>query len=320
MSPDTRIEIGGAQGQVHRGGAVERPSPGLTYLAGFGNEQQSEAVPDTLPQGQNAPQTPPRGLYTEQLSGSPFTAPRAQNRRSWLYRIRPSAMHPPFRRIDHGLLRTAPCNEAAPSPNRLRWNPLPYPDAPADFIDGLATIGTNGDASARNGIGIHVYRATRPMTDRAFYDADGELLIVPQDGRLLLVTEFGRLDVMPGEIAVVPRGVKFRVELPDGRARGYVCENYGALLRLPELGPIGANGLANPRDFLTPCAAFEARDTPCELVANSRVICGRPSSRIRRSTSSPGTAITRPTNTISRASTRSARSASIIPTRRSSPS
>jgi len=267
MSPDTRIEFGEAHGQVHGGGAAERPSPKLSYLSGFGNEQQSEAIPGALPQGQNAPQTPPRGLYTEQLSGSPFTAPRAQNRRSWLYRIRPSAMQPAFQQIDNGLLRTAPCGEAAPSPNRLRWNPLPFPDAPADFIDGLVTIGTNGDAAARNGIGIHVYRATKPMTDRAFYDADGELLIVPQEGRLLLVTEFGPVEAALGEIAIIPRGVKFRVELPDGQARGYVGENYGALLRLPELGPIGANGLANPRDFLSPCAAFEERDRPCQLVA-----------------------------------------------------
>src|SRR5438477_9295337 len=266
MSPDTRIEISEGHGQVHRSGAIEPPSARLDYLSGFGNEQQSEAIPGTLPQGQNAPQTPPRGLYTEQLSGSPFTAPRAQNRRSWLYRIRPSAMHKPFRQIDCGRIRTAPCDEAAPSPNRLRWNPLPFPDNPADFIDGLVTIGTNGDAGGRNGIGIHVYRATKPMTDRAFYDADGELLIVPQQGRLLLVTEFGAVEAAPGEIAVIPRGVKFRVELPDGRAGGYVCENYGALFRLPELGPIGANGLANPRGFLTPCAGFEDQRGDFELV------------------------------------------------------
>src|SRR5204863_5397710 len=149
MSPDTRIEIGQAQGQVHGGGAAEHPSPSLNYLAGFGNEQQSEAIPGTLPQGQNAPQTPPRGLYTEQLSGSPFTAPRAQNRRSWLYRIRPSAMHPPFRRIDNGLVRAAPFGEMAPPPNRLRWNPLPFPDQPADFIDGLATMGRHGRATGQ---------------------------------------------------------------------------------------------------------------------------------------------------------------------------
>jgi homogentisate 1,2-dioxygenase len=240
--------------------------PGLRYLTGFGNEFGSEAVPGTLPQGQNAPQTPPRGLYTEQLSGTPFTAPRAENRRSWLYRIRPSARHGPFHRVDDGLIRTAPCREADPSPNRLRWDPLPFPEAPTDFVDGLTTIGTNGDAGARYGIGIHVYRTNRPMTDRVFYDADGELLIVPQDGTLLLHTEFGVIEAAPGEIAVLPRGVKFRVALPDGRALGYVCENYGALFRLPELGPIGANGLANPRDFLTPRAAFEDCDSPCQLV------------------------------------------------------
>ena len=239
----------------------------LHYLSGFGNEFASEAAPGILPEGQNSPQTPPRGLYTEQLSGTPFTAPRAENRRSWLYRIRPSAMHRPFRRIDDGLLRTAPCDEADPPPNRLRWSPLPFSDRPADFVESLATIGTNGEAGGRTGIGIHLYRATRPMTDRVFYDADGELLLVPQEGRLLLRTEFGALEAAPGEVAVIPRGVRFRTELPDGRAGGYVCENYGGLFRLPELGPIGANGLANPRDFLYPGAAFEEREAPCELVA-----------------------------------------------------
>jgi len=259
--PDTRVDA------IEKGGETIPAHTALRYLRGFGNELQSEAVPGVLPEGQNSPQRPPRGLYTEQLSGTAFTAPRAQNRRAWLYRIRPSAMHRPFRRIDDRLLRTAPDREAEPSPNRLRWNPLRFPDEPADFVDSLTTIATNGDAVARNGIGIHVYRATRPMVDRVFYDADGELLIVPEQGRLLLQTEFGPLDVMPGEIAAIPRGVKFRAELPDGRARGYVCENYGALFRLPELGPIGANGLANLRDFLSPCAAFEALDRPCEMVA-----------------------------------------------------
>ena len=259
MGPDTAIGVA----------EIEQPAgagPGLRYLAGFGNEFASEAVAGVLPQGQNAPQTPPRGLYTEQLSGTPFTAPRAANRRSWLYRIRPSAMHRPFRRSGDGLLRTAPCHEAEPGPNRLRWDPLPFPETPADFVESLTTIGSNGDASGRDGIGVHVYRAASPMTDRVFFDADGELLIVPQDGVLLLRTEFGVIDAAPGEIAVIPRGVKFRVDLPDGRAAGYVCENYGALFRLPELGPIGANGLASPRDFLTPCAAFEERDAPCQLV------------------------------------------------------
>jgi homogentisate 1,2-dioxygenase len=238
----------------------------LCYLSGFGNEYATEALPGTLPEGQNSPQRPPRGLYAEQISGTPFTAPRAQNRRSWLYRIRPSAMHPPFRRIDNGLIRSAPFDEVAPTPNRLRWNPLPFPDEPADFIDGLVTIGGNGHVGSRFGVAIHIYRATKPMRSRLFYDADGELLIVPQSGRLLLATELGVIGASPGEIAVIPRGIKFRVGLPDGRARGYVCENYGALFTLPELGAIGANGLANPRDFRTPVATFEDSNEPFEVV------------------------------------------------------
>ncbi len=239
----------------------------LRYLTGFANEHATEALPGALPVGQNAPQQAPLGLYTEQISGTPFTAPRAENRRSWLYRIRPSAMHPAFRQIGKGLIRGAPFDEATPSPNRLRWNPLAFPDKPADFVDGLVTIGGNGDAGARFGVAIHIYRAATPMERRVFYDADGELLIVPQTGRLQLATELGVVEAGPGEIAVIPRGVKFRVGLPDGRARGYVCENYGALFRLSELGPIGANGLANPRDFRSPVAAFEDSDGPTEVVA-----------------------------------------------------
>ena len=236
------------------------------YLSGFLNELASEALPGALPQGQNAPQRHKLGLYTEQISGTAFTAPRGQNRRSWLYRIRPSAAHPAYRRIANGLMRSAPFDEAAPPPNRLRWDPLPYPEEPADFVDGLVTIGGNGDAGLRQGLAIHVYLATKSMERRAFCDADGELLIVPQEGRLALTTEFGAIEAAPGEIAVLPRGVKFRAAPPDGRARGYVCENYGELFRLPDLGAIGANGLANPRDFLVPAAAFEDRDEACEVV------------------------------------------------------
>jgi homogentisate 1,2-dioxygenase len=242
---------------------TEKP---LAYLPGFGNEQATEAVQGTLPEGRNSPQRPPHGLYAEQLSGTPFTAPRHANRRAWLYRILPSAMHEPYRRIDNGLWRSAPFTEAETPPNRLRWDPLPMPSEAVDFVDGLATMGGNGAAAARTGIAIHVYRATQSMTDRVFSDADGELLIVPQQGRLLLATELGVIEAVPGEIAVVPRGVRFRVELPDGSARGYVCENYGALFQLPELGPIGSNGLANPRDFLAPVAAYEERRTPTESV------------------------------------------------------
>jgi homogentisate 1,2-dioxygenase len=239
----------------------------LAYLSGFGNHFATEAVKGALPEGQNSPQRAPLGLYAEQLSGTPFTAPRNANRRSWLYRIRPAAMHPPFRRIDDGLLRSAPFTEAEPSPNRLRWDPLPMPTAPADFIDGLATLCGNGDAGAGTGLAIHHYRATKSMErGRAFIDADGELLLVPQAGRIRLVTELGIIAAVPGEVAVVPRGVKFRVELLDSAARGYIAENYGALLRLPELGPIGSNGLANARDFATPVAAFDDRAGGCEVV------------------------------------------------------
>jgi homogentisate 1,2-dioxygenase len=239
----------------------------LAYLSGFGNHFATEAVKGALPEGQNSPQRAPLGLYAEQLSGTPFTAPRNANRRSWLYRIRPAAMHPPFRRIDDGLLRGAPFTEAEPSPNRLRWDPLPMPVSPADFIDGLATLCGNGDAGAGTGLAIHHYCATKSMDQRrAFVDADGELLLVPQAGSIRLVTELGIIAVAPGEIAMVPRGVKFRVELLDSAARGYIAENYGGLLRLPELGPIGSNGLASARDFQAPVAAFEDRDGEVEVV------------------------------------------------------
>jgi homogentisate 1,2-dioxygenase len=236
----------------------------LTYQSGFGNEFATEALVGALPVGQNSPQRAPYGLYAEQLSGTAFTAPRASNRRSWLYRIRPAAMHQPFRMIANDRIESR--FDATP-PNQLRWDPLPIPDAPTDFIDGLVTMAGNGDPATMTGCGIHVYAANRSMVDRFFYDADGELLIVPQRGRLRLATEFGRIDVEPQEIAVVPRGVRFRVELVDGAARGYVCENYGALLRLPDLGPIGSNGLANARDFLTPRAWYEDREGKFELVA-----------------------------------------------------
>jgi homogentisate 1,2-dioxygenase len=238
----------------------------LKYLSGFGSHHETEAVPGALPVGQNSPQRVPYGLYAEQLSGSAFTAPRSQNLRAWLYRRRPSAAHPPYRRIDDGSIRTAPCGEAECSPNRLRWGPPPMPHQPTDFVDSLATLAACGERRAQHGAAVHLYAANRPMVDRVFHDADGELLIVPQEGALMLCTEFGRLGVAPGEIAVIPRGVRLRVEI-EAAARGYVCENYGAPFRLPELGPIGSNGLANPRDFLAPVAAFEDRDVPTELVA-----------------------------------------------------
>jgi homogentisate 1,2-dioxygenase len=249
--------------------AVRADDAPLAYQSGFGNEFATEALPGALPVGQNSPQRAPYGLYAEQISGSAFTAPRGANRRTWTYRIRPAAMHDPFRRIDNGRIVSAFGDVATP-PNQLRWDPLPLPDAATDFVDGLVTMAGNGDPAAMAGCAIHLYAANRSMANRFFYNADGELLILPQQGRLRIATELGRLDVAPLEIAVIPCGIRFRVELPDANAanpaRGYVCENYGAPLRLPDLGVIGSNGLANPRDFLTPHAWYEDHEGTFELV------------------------------------------------------
>jgi homogentisate 1,2-dioxygenase len=239
----------------------------LRYQTGFGNDFATEALVGALPIGRSNPQKPPFGLYTEEINGTPFTAPRGQSRRTWTYRIRPSAVHEPFQRIAARALRSAPFDEVPATPNQLRWRPLPIPKEPTDFVDGLVTFGGNGDPAQQVGCAMHMYAANASMKDRFFYDADGELLIAPQLGALLVRTELGALRVEPGEICVVPRGVKFRVELEDNAARGYVCENYGPHFRLPELGPIGTNGLANSRDFETPVAAYEERDGDFRLAA-----------------------------------------------------
>jgi homogentisate 1,2-dioxygenase len=238
------------------------------YQSGFGNEFATEAVDGALPSGRNSPQTAPFGLYAEQLSGTAFTQPRAVNRRTWVYRILPSARHPRFRRIDNKNLRGTPFDELDPDPNRLRWNPLPLPvsDQPTDFIDGLFTVGGNGDIKTRNGMAVHLYAANKSMDNRYLVNSDGELLFVPELGAVSLHTELGPLQVGPGEIAVIPRGIRFRVDLTDDYARGYLCENFGAALTLPERGPIGANGLANERDFLSPHAAFEERNHQVQVV------------------------------------------------------
>jgi homogentisate 1,2-dioxygenase len=234
------------------------------YMSGFRNENATEAVSGALPIGRNSPQQSPLGLFAEQFSGSAFTAPRSDNLRSWLYRIRPSASHPRFQRISR-IHANAFASEDTP-PNRLRWDPFPTDDVDADFVQGLMTVAGNGNVWDQRGVAVHVYRCTRSMTDRYFSDSDGEMLIVPQLGALLLITEFGAIDVAPGEIAVIPRGVRFRVELSDEVCRGYVGENFGAPYRLPELGPIGSNGLANSSDFLTPVAAFEDYEGSCDVL------------------------------------------------------
>jgi len=238
----------------------------MRYQSGFANHFATEALPGALPQGRNSPQRCPYGLYAEQFSGTAFTAPRHGNRRSWLYRIRPAAVHGEFRRIGDGAF-TNGFDEIAPTPNPLRWSPLPLPQEPTDFIQGIRTLGGNGSPLSQVGCAIAWYVANRSMTERFFYDADAELLIVPQLGRLRVATELGLIEAEPQEIVVIPRGLRFRVELPDGPARGYLCENFGAPLRLPDLGPIGSNGLANPRDFQTPVAWYEERSGELELVA-----------------------------------------------------
>lgn len=239
----------------------------LSYQHGFGNEHESEALPGALPVGRRSPQRPAYGLYAEQLSGTAFTAPRAVNLRSWFYRIRPSARHGRLRPVDRGLIRTGPIDDAVVPAAQLRWDPFPIPGGNGDWLDGLVTLAANGDARLQTGIGIHVYLANRSMTDRYFYDADGELLIVPQQGRLRLHTECGALEAGPGDVALIPRGIVFRVVLLDGPSRGYVCENYGQALRLPERGPVGSDGFANQRDFRAPVAAFEDREGELELLA-----------------------------------------------------
>ena len=238
----------------------------LKYQTGFGNEFSTEAVEGALPVGRNSPQKAPHGLFAEQFSGTAFTMPRAHNKRTWTYRIRPSVTHRPFRRRDNkGWVSRF---DEAVTPNQLRWDPLPLPSEPTDFIDGITTVGGNGDSFSQAGMAVHIYACNKGMGDRYFYNADGEMLIVPEMGRLGILTELGLLQVGPGSIAVMPRGLKFRVEpaADDKQCRGYICENYGQQFRLPDLGPIGANGLANPRDFETPVAWYEDKDGPHEIV------------------------------------------------------
>lgn len=236
-----------------------------TYLTGFGNEHSSEALTGALPIGQNSPQKVPYGLYAEQLSGTAFTTPRAANRRSWLYRIRPGAVHGAFEPYAQPHCHNR-FDEAATPPDRMRWNPFAIPAASTDFIDGLYAMAGNGSAATRNGIGIHMYACNQPMRGRYFYDADGELVIVPQQGRLSIATEFGIIEIEPQQIALIPRGVRFTVAPMDGAARGYLCENFGEPLHLPELGPLGSNALAHARDFEVPVAAYEDQDGDFDLV------------------------------------------------------
>ncbi|AWV88266.1 homogentisate 1,2-dioxygenase [Bradymonas sediminis] len=244
------------------------------YMTGFGNVFETEALPGALPLGRNSPQKAPYGLYAEQLSGSPFTAPRSTNERSWLYRIRPSVRHvSDFEAHSLPLWRSAPTPHEGGLPiGARRWDPVPMPEASTTFVEGIRTITTAGDVSAQSGMASHVYVANKSMEDEYLLNADGELLFVPEHGDIRLCTEMGVIEIEAGEIAVIPRGMIFRVELVDGPARGYLCENYGGKLALPERGPIGANCLANARDFKTPVAAFEDREVPSTIFVKW---CGR---------------------------------------------
>jgi homogentisate 1,2-dioxygenase len=240
----------------------------MRYMTGFGGHFETEAVEGALPKGRNSPQRPPFGLYAEQLSGSSFTSARHENRRSWLYRLRPTADHRPFAAYNGSPLFAATASAEPLAPNRLRWNPAELRDG-ADFVDGMATMLHARAPEDLEGCAMHVYRATRSMDRRVFVDADGELVIIPQQGAIEVQTELGRIGLAPGSIGVIPRGVKFKVQLGEGEARGYVAENYGLPFRLPELGPIGSNGLANPRDFEAPVAWFEDQDEETEVVQKS---------------------------------------------------
>jgi len=227
-------------------------------MSGFGNDFETEALTGALPQGQNSPQRCPYGLYAEQLSGTPFTAPRGKNERSWCYRIQPSVKHTGrFKKIEIPFWKSAPhiLNDII-NLGQYRWNPIST-NTKTNFINGMRTMTTAGDVNIQVGMAAHIYVATENMENEYFYSADSELLIVPQEGQLRFFTEMGIIDLEPQEIAIIPRGLLFKVEIIDGPARGFVCENYGAKFDLPNRGPIGANCLANPRDFKTPIAAFE---------------------------------------------------------------
>ncbi|KAK2871636.1 hypothetical protein FQN49_002989 [Arthroderma sp. PD_2] len=243
-----------------------------TYQTGFGSYHETEAIEGALPVGQNSPQKPPYGLYAEQLSGTAFTAPRHENLRSWLYRVIPAASHRPFQEVDASTYHTSLSKDATSLrqiPNQLRWNPFDL-DEDVDWVRGLHLVAGAGDPATKHGLGILLFAAGKDMGKEAFYSADGDFLIVPQHGVLDIQTELGRILVRPNEICVIPRGVRYRVTLPDGPVRGYICELYQGHYQLPELGPIGSNCLANPRDFQAPTASFDDEEESSEYTILSK--------------------------------------------------
>lgn len=235
-------------------------------MSGFGNEFATEAITGALPQGRNSPQRPAFGLYPEQISGSAFTAPRDRNLRSWMYRILPSVRHGAYQPWAHPSDLSATAHQPV-SPQQERWNPPSMPKQDCHWLSSLKRMALNGSAAARQGASIYVYAANASMDECFFQSADGEWLIIPQEGGLVIVTEFGKLDIDPGFIAIIPRGIRFQVNLASSTARGYACENWGAPFRLPDLGPIGSNGLANPRDFEYPVASYIDKPGSYQLVS-----------------------------------------------------
>lgn len=211
-------------------------------MSGFGSEFASEHqdYPKALPDGQNSPQKCAYGLYAEQLSGTAFTAPRSENVRTWFYRILPSAVHKPFEPYHGVKFLTSDWNEAHPNPSQFRWNPfqMPSESSEVDFVDGLSTICGAGDPKSRHGLAVHVFTCNTPMKDRAFYNSDGDYLIVPQQGAIDITTEFGKIFVEPNEICVIQQGMRFSVNV-NGPTRGYILEVYDGHFKLPDLGPIG---------------------------------------------------------------------------------
>lgn len=230
------------------------------YMPGFGNDFESEALPGALPQGMNSPQKCNYGLYGEQLSGTAFTANPPE--RTWCYRIRPSVKHSHrYEKIALPYWKSAPCVDPdVISLGQYRWDAVPHTDKGLTWLTGMRTMTTAGDVNTQVGMASHIYLVTESMVDEYFFSADSELLVVPQEGRLRFATELGVIDLEPKEIAILPRGLVYRVEVLEGPARGFVCENYGQKFELPGRGPIGANCMANPRDFKAPVAAFEDRE------------------------------------------------------------
>lgn len=240
-------------------------NPRASYQPGFGNEFATEAVAGALPVGQNSPQRPPLGLVSELVSGTAFVAPRALNRRSYLFRIRPSTNAHPLLPVSFPNFQTPPL-AVDPQPGAMRWSTLNDKIAGKDFLDGLLTHCGNGSPRTQNGMAVHIYNASEPMTGRAFVNSDGEMLIIPQTGKLVITTELGIMDIQPGELALIPKGMKMKVDPVSGPAYGFMCENYGLPFVLPDLGLIGSHGLANAIDFETPVAAFEDNEEPTELI------------------------------------------------------